>query len=189
MLIRARISAADCKHDALAAQALELTAAQRRRCRQRIEVDGRELAIALVPGTTLEPGDQLLAEDGTRFEVCAAAEAVLRITSPDPNTLARAAYHLGNRHVAVEIGEGYLAIEPDAVLHDMLDHLGVWCDLAQFPFQPETGAYGGGHKHGHDQTFADDHRLAQTLFAHHDHSHPHPHPHPHPNQATTARPR
>lgn len=175
MLILTRIPAADCPIDALAVHALELTAAQRRRCRQRIEVDGMELAIALPPGTALEPGDQLLAEDGNRFEVCAAAETVLRITSPDPNLLARAAYHLGNRHVAVEIGDGYLAIEPDAVLHDMLDQLGVWCDLAELPFQPDSGAYGGGHKHGHDETFADDHRLAQALFAHHDHPHPHPH--------------
>ena len=184
MLILTRIPAADCSHHALAAHALELTAAQRRRCRQRIEVDDHELAIALPPGTMLDPGDHLLAEDGTRFEVCAAAEAVLRITSPDALTLARAAYHLGNRHVAVEIGDGYLAIEPDSVLHDMLDQLGVWCDLTEQPFQPDTGAYGGGHKHGHDETFADDHRLAQALFAHHDH----PHPHPHPHQDTTPRP-
>jgi urease accessory protein len=191
MLIRTRIPAADCHHHALAAHALALTAAQRRRCRQRIEADSLELVIALPPGSALEPGDHLLAEDGTRFEVCAAAETVLRITSPEPNLLTRAAYHLGNRHVAVEVGDGYLAIEPDAVLHDMLDQLGVWCDLAQLPFQPDSGAYGGGHKHGHDETFADDYGLAQALFAHHDHPHlhPHPHPHPHPHQDMTLRPR
>ncbi len=174
MLIRTRIPAADCPPDALAAQALELTAAQRRRCRQRIEVDGLDLGIALPPGTTLEPGDQLLADDGQRFEVCAAAETVVRIRSDDATTLARAAYHLGNRHVAVEVGAGYLAIEPDPVLEAMLAQIGVHCEPAMLPFQPESGAYGGGHRHGHDATFADDHRFAQALFAHHDHPHPHP---------------
>lgn len=116
MLIRTRIPAADCPPDALAAQALELTAAQRRRSRQRIALDRVELGIALPPGTSLEPGDQLLADDGRRFEGCAAAETVLRISADDASTLARAAYHLGNRHVAVEVGAGYLAIEPDPVL-------------------------------------------------------------------------
>ncbi|MBK8067277.1 MAG: urease accessory protein UreE [Rhodanobacteraceae bacterium] len=177
MLIRTRIPASECIPDALAAQALELTAAQRRCSRQRILLDGVELGIALPPGTTLEPGDQLLADDGRRFEVCAAPETVLRISADDATTQARAAYHLGNRHVAVEVGDGYLAIEPDPVLEAMLLQIGVRCEHAQWPFQPETGAYGGGHRHGHDATFADDHRLAQSLFAHH-HDHPHPHPHP-----------
>jgi urease accessory protein len=174
ILIRTLIRGADCPVDALAASALELTAAQRRRCRQRLELpDGSELAIALPPGTELHTGDQLRGDDGERFEICAAPERVLRVASPDPLLLTRAAYHLGNRHVAVEIGEGYLAIEPDPVLREMLHLLGVSAVETEAPFEPESGAYGGGHKHGHDASFAEDYQLAQTLFAKHAHPHPH----------------
>lgn len=168
MLIRTLIPAIACLIDAPLAQPLPLTSAQRRRSRQRLpRADGAELAIALPPGTTMYPGDQLLADDGNRFEICAARETVLRIHCADPSTLLRAAYHLGNRHVAVEVGDGYLAIEPDPVLRDMLDLIGVQTTLTEAPFQPESGAYGGGHKHGHDITFAEDYRLAQTLFGEH----------------------
>ena len=172
MLIRTLIRAADCPADALAATALELSAAQRRRCRQRLDLPGGgEMAIALAPGTEMYPGDQLLGEDGQRFEVCAAPETVLRISSSEPLLLTRAAYHLGNRHVAVEVGAGYLAIEPDPVLREMLQLLGVDTTEVEAPFEPESGAYGGGHKHGHDASFAEDYQLAQTLFA--EHAHPH----------------
>lgn len=172
MLIRTHIPAAEALADPLAAHALELSAAQRRRVRQRIEIDGREIGLALAPGTQLVPGDQLLADDGTRFEVCAAAEAVLRIEADSPLALTRAAYHLGNRHVAVEIGEGWLAIEPDAVLQDMLERMGLRCSPVEQPFEPDFGAYGGGHRHGHDETFADDYRLAQSVYTLHGHAHP-----------------
>lgn len=168
MLIRTLIPAIACLADPLPAEPLALTSAQRRRSRQRlVRADGQELAIALPPGSAMYPGDHLLAEDGSRFAVCAAPEAVLRIRSADPVTLLRAAYHLGNRHVAVEVGDGYLAIEPDPVLRDMLELIGVHTTLIEAPFQPESGAYGGGHKHGHDATFAEDHRLAQSLFGEH----------------------
>ena len=169
MLIRTLIPAIACLVDPVPAQPLALTSAQRRRSRQRLQLaDGKELAIALPPGNAMYPGDQLLADDGTRFSVCAAPESVLRIECPDATTLLRAAYHLGNRHVAVEVGDGYLAIEPDPVLREMLDLIGVHTEAVEAPFQPESGAYGGGHKHGHDATFAEDSRLAQSLFAEHE---------------------
>jgi urease accessory protein len=60
-----------------------------------------------------------------------------------------------------------LLIEPDPVLRDMLQRLGMRVDEAQLPFTPESGAYGGGHRHGHDATFADDHALAQAVFVRH----------------------
>lgn len=141
----------------------------RKRSRQRWSLGaGQELAWVLTPGTVLQPGDRLVADDGTQFEVCAAAEHVLRITAATPLALTRAAYHLGNRHISVEVGEGYLAIEPDPVLRDMLLQLGVSVTPAEAPFQPETGAYGGGHKHGHDATFAEDQALARALFHRHE---------------------
>ncbi len=178
MLIRSLIPAIACLVDPVPAPALALTSTQRRRGRQRLLLaDGQELAIALPPGSAMYPGDQLLADDGTRFLICAAPESVLRIACSDATTLLRAAYHLGNRHVAVEVGEGYLAIEPDPVLGEMLDLIGVQTAAVEAPFHPESGAYGGGHKHGHDATFADDYRLAQSLFAEHEQQHPHEHAH------------
>lgn len=180
MLIRTLIPAIACLVDPVPAAPLALTSAQRRRGRQRlILADCQELAIALPPGSAMYPGDQLLADDGTRFLVCAAPEAVLRIECADPTTLLRAAYHLGNRHVAVEVGDGYLAIEPDPVLREMLDLIGVQIEAVEAPFQPESGAYGGGHKHGHDATFAEDSRLAQSLFAEHAQRDPARHEHLH----------
>lgn len=157
-----------CELDETPAEPLALTFDARRRSRQRIDLpDGRVLAIALPPGTAMQPGDRLVGEGDVRFIVVAADEEVVRIAAPDALALARAAYHLGNRHVPVEVAEGYLAIEPDAVLEDMLHRLGVATERRFAPFQPEAGAYGGGHRHGHDETFAEDHALAQSLFVRH----------------------
>jgi len=151
------------------AVAVELPYDSRKRSRLRLRLpDDRELAWALAPGSVLQPGDLLEADDGSLFEVRAAAEHLLRITADTPLALTRAAYHLGNRHVAVEVGEGYLAIEPDPVLRDMLAQLGVHAETVQAPFQPESGAYGGGHKHGHDATFAEDYALAQAVYRRHE---------------------
>ncbi|MGQ0802035.1 MAG: urease accessory protein UreE [Pseudomarimonas sp.] len=145
---------------------LYLTFDQRKRSRLRMSLaDGRELAWALSAGQTLHPGDRLSAASGEGFEVRARTEPLLRITASSPQAMARAAYHLGNRHVTVEVGTAWLAIEPDAVLQDMLLQLGVAVTAVEAAFVPETGAYGGGHKHGHDETFAADYELSQQLFA------------------------
>ena len=165
LTIRWHLPRETCELDTTPAEPLALTFDIRKRSRQRLELpDGRVLAIILTPGTVLRPGDRLDADTGTRFEVHAADEAVIHITADTPIALTRAAYHLGNRHIAVEVGDGYLAIEPDPVLDDMLRQLGVHTEHRHAPFQPETGAYGGGHKHGHDVTFDDDYALAQRAF-------------------------
>lgn len=194
LLIRHHLPHADVAADAPPVEPLSLPFDIRKRSRQRWSLpDGRELAWVLTPGTVLQPGDRLETEDGQRFAVEAAAEHVLRITADTPRALTRAAYHLGNRHISVEVGEGYLAIEPDPVLRDMLGQLGVRAEALMAPFQPETGAYGGGHKHGHDATFAEDYALAQAVFHRHEpvpavtvspagpplarHAHPHDHDH------------
>jgi urease accessory protein len=172
---------------------LALSFEQRKRSRFRMPLaDGRELAWALTAGQVLRPGDFLSAACGAWFEVRASVEKLLRIGACSPQTLARAAYHLGNRHVTVEVGADYLAIEPDPVLRDMLIQLGVQVEEVDAVFLPETGAYGGGHKHGHDETFASDHALSQHLYVlrdpagasaspviEPDHSHDHPHAHAH----------
>lgn len=147
---------------------LELVSETRKRSRHRMTLGGGvELAWALMPGTILRPGDRLEVDAATVFVVIAAAEPVLRITAATPQALTCAAYHLGNRHISVEVGDGYLAITPDPVLRDMLHQLGAHTAALDAPFQPETGAYGGGHKHGHDATFGADYALAQAVFMRH----------------------
>jgi urease accessory protein len=120
---------------------------------------GRRLGVFLPRGTVVRGGDVLVAEDGSLIRVLAAPQPVLVVTPCAEHgnafDLARAAYHLGNRHVALELKPDRLQLEPDHVLADMLRamHLDVVEALA--PFEPEGGAYGasgahGSHRHGHD---------------------------------------
>lgn len=161
------------------APGVTLTLAERRRSRQRLDLDeGRgELGMAIERGQTLRDGDVLVAEDGSYVVVRAALEDVVRVTAATPWQLARAAYHLGNRHVLLEIAEQHLQFEYDAVLIDMLAQLGgVTATRLRAVFEPDVGAYGGGHRHGHDESFDDDYALAQAAYhAHEAHSHAHSH--------------
>src|SRR5690606_27636454 len=109
-------------------------------------------------GTVVRGGDVLVAEDGSMVRVLAAPQAVLRITPcashGSPFDLVRAAYHLGNRHVQIELRPDHLQIEPDHVLADMLRAMHLTVQALQAPFEPEGGAYaagghGPGHGHGH----------------------------------------
>jgi urease accessory protein len=141
----------------------------RRKSRQRARLDdGEEIGLLLAPGTILRDGDILESADGDRIRVVAATQPVLFVTTSDNAMLARAAYHLGNRHVPVEIGPGFLRLEVDLVLKEMLERLGVSVEEMNEPFNPESGAYGGGHRHGHDESFSDDYRLAQEVFHQHE---------------------
>ena len=161
----------------------------RRKSRLAATLDnGEEVALVLPRGTVLRDGDVLVAQDGALVRVIAAAEAVLMATARDGLTLTRAAYHLGNRHTPVEVGTDYLKLEYDPVLADMLKRIGAMVEQVTLPFQPESGAYGGGHKHGHDETFAEDYALAQQVYGEHhghdhggehDHGHEHGHDHSH----------
>jgi len=157
------------------------------RCKSRFAAtldSGEEVGVVLPRGTVLRDGDVLVADDGGLVRVAAAAESVLLVRAADRLTLTRAAYHLGNRHTPVEIGDDTLKLEADPVLEDMLKRLGANVERATLPFQPESGAYGGGHRHGHDETFADDYALAQKVFdEHHGHSHDHGHEHGHEHHA------
>ncbi|WP_233862535.1 urease accessory protein UreE [Paraburkholderia adhaesiva] len=153
------------------------------RCKSRFAATldtGEDVGVVLPRGTVLRDGDMLVADDGGLVRVIAAAQSVLLVRASEPITLTRAAYHLGNRHTPVEVGTDELKLEADPVLEDMLKRLGVQVEHATLPFQPETGAYGGGHRHGHDDTYADDYALAQRVFdEHHGHEHPHEHGHNH----------
>lgn len=165
----------------LVARAPTLTLAYDARCRSRFAAtldSGEELAVVVPRGTVLADGDVLVADDGALVRVVAAAEAVMRVRAPDALTFTRAAYHLGNRHTPVEIGLDTLKLEYDPVLADMLTRLGARVERVEAPFQPEAGAYGGGHRHGHDASFAEDYALAQQVYGeHHGHAHGHEHGH------------
>ncbi len=108
---------------------------------------GDELRVFLDRGKVLQVGEVLLAQCGRRFRVEAAAEAVLHASSDDWRLFARACYHLGNRHVKMQVGERWLRITPDHVLEDMLRQLGLHTVPECAPFLPEAGAYAGGHEH------------------------------------------
>ncbi len=140
------------------------------RCKSRFRAtlsNGQEAAVIVPRGTVLRGGDALAASDGTQVQVLAAPEAVLYATAADALTLLKGAYHLGNRHTPVELGTDYLAILYDPVLADLLTLLGLTVHPAMRPFEPEHGAYGGGHKHGHDDSFEEDYALAKASFEHH----------------------
>lgn len=141
---------------------------------------GRELGVFLPRGTVVRGGDVLVAEDGSLVRVLAAPQAVLYITHcknhGTPFDLVRAAYHLGNRHVPIELQPDHLKIEPDHVLADMLRAMHLIVQAKDMAFEPEGGAYaaghgGGGHGHHHD-----DHGHGH---AHGGHSHDHDHGHSH----------
>jgi urease accessory protein len=109
---------------------------------------GEEAGLVLDRGTVLRGGDLLLADDGRVIQVAAAPEQVSTVRAPNPWSLARAAYHLGNRHVALEVGSGWVRYLHDHVLDDMVRGLGFDVTVEQAPFEPEAGAYGGNH-HAH----------------------------------------
>jgi urease accessory protein len=126
---------------------------------------GRQLGVFLPRGTLVRGGDVLLAEDGSMIKVIAAPQAVLRITPCASHgtafDLTRAAYHLGNRHVPIELKPDHLKIEPDHVLADMLRAMHLIVDEVQEAFEPEGGAYSaGGHGHGHSHAAGHSHAPA-----------------------------
>jgi urease accessory protein len=121
---------------------ISLTAEERTRSRYRVETpEGQVFLLRLSRGTILHDGDLLQAETGEIIEVLAKPEPVLTIRAKIALDLLRAAYHLGNRHVPLEITPTYLRLSPDLVLKDMLNKLGVEIEAEVAPFHPEMGAY------------------------------------------------
>ena len=116
------------------------------RLRARLD-NGEEAGLFLPQGTVLRGGHRLMASDGRVVEVRAAIEPLHEVHTQDAAQLARAAYHLGNRHIALEVGAGYLRLMRDHVLKALLENLGFIVHDIDAPFEPEAGAYGGGHHH------------------------------------------
>jgi urease accessory protein len=124
---------------------------QRRKTRVRVQLDNGTEAVLLLPrGTVLRHGDLLGAEDGMIVAVHAAPESVSTAFAKDALILARACYHLGNRHVALQITESWVRYQHDHVLDAMVTGLGLDVVVEQAPFEPEAGAYGQEHSHHHD---------------------------------------
>jgi urease accessory protein len=137
-----------------------LTLDERRRSRLRLTLDdGREAALFLPRGSVLRDGDVLRGDAGELVVVRAASESLSIALATDPHLLLRGAYHLGNRHVPVQLGEGWLAYEHDHVLDDMVRGLGLVVETRSAPFEPETGAFHqeGGHHHEHTHEDGHDH--------------------------------
>lgn len=136
---------------------------------------GRRIGVFLPRGTVVRGGDVLVTQDGSLLKVVAAPQAVLRITPCQAHgslfDLIRAAYHLGNRHVPIELKPDHLKIEPDHVLADMLRQMHLIVKEAMEPFEPESGAYGEHGGHGHDHGHA--HHHPHDHDGHHGHAHPH----------------
>lgn len=140
---------------------------------------GRTLGVFLPRGTLVRGGDVLVAEDGSMIRVVAAPQPVLVITPcaehGTPFDLVRAAYHLGNRHVQIELQPDHLKIEPDHVLADMLRAMHLTVRDAAIAFEPEGGAYAAGGHGGHGHS-------------HHGHGHDHEHDHAHGEHAHSHAP-
>jgi len=154
---------------------------------------GRQIGVFLPRGTAVRGGDVLVAEDGSLVKVIAAPQPVLVITHCSehgtPFDLTRAAYHLGNRHVPIELKPDHLKIEPDHVLAAMLRSMHLIVREAEEAFEPEGGAYGahgGGHGHSHGAApvgpvlHPDAYSGSPAGHSHgHDHDHDHSHGHSH----------
>jgi len=135
----------------LAELSLLLPFAERSKSRLRAVLDsGEEAGLFLERGSVLRHGDLLLTDDGRVVRVQAAPEEVSTVQTNDALLLARACYHLGNRHVPLQIGPGWLRYLHDHVLDDMLRGFGLEVSVARHPFEPEGGAYvTASHAHAH----------------------------------------
>jgi urease accessory protein len=148
---------------------LTLPLEKRVKARLRVELDdGREAGLFLDRGPILRGGQLLEAEDGTVVQIIAAPEALSVVKTGDALHLAQACYHLGNRHVPVQILSGEVRYQHDHVLDNMLVQLDLEPCLLQLPFEPEPGAYGehgSEHAHGHSHSHTHSHGHSGDLDA------------------------
>jgi urease accessory protein len=131
---------------------IELPFVLRQKSRLRVTTkSGIDAGLFLDRGIILRDGDLLKSDGGLVMQIIAAKEAVYDVVAKMPQALMCAAYHLGNRHVPLQVGDGWLRLEQDHVLKEMLLGLGMKDTEVEAAFEPEAGAYGGGHRHGaHD---------------------------------------
>ena len=111
---------------------------------------GREVLLELPQAVRLRHGDGIVLDDGGVVRVVARAEALLDIHAHDEGDLVRIAWHLGNRHLPVQLLDEHIRIRADHVIEEMVQMLGGHVEHIEAPFDPEAGAYAGGHAHAHD---------------------------------------
>ncbi|MEY4512074.1 MAG: hypothetical protein RLZZ450_4196 [Pseudomonadota bacterium] len=146
---------------------LTLPFQDRQRSRLRVTLSNGQEALLLMPrGSVLRGGDTLAVSDGRAVLVSAAPELVSTVRADRAEALARAAYHLGNRHIPLEVGPDYVRYLHDHVLDGLVRELGLMVIVEDAPFEPEGGAYG---RHGHSHSHAHSHSDA------HEHAHAHEH--------------
>ena len=143
LVIEARCAAQESHQEKLS---LPFELRQKSRLRTKL-ASGEDAGLFLEHGSVLRGGDCLRANDGRIVLVIAADEQLMEAQCATPFELVRAAYHLGNRHVPVQIGEGWLRFQADEVLAQMLRGLNANVRSVTAPFEPESGAYAGGHHH------------------------------------------
>lgn len=138
-----------------AAHSTTLSMPIRERTKSRIKVtldDGREAGLFLPRGEILRGGDLVESAEGLVVQICAAPETVSTVTSNCPHALARASYHLGNRHVPLQIEPEFLRYQHDHVLDEMIIGLGLSVAVEEAPFEPEAGAYKSAAGHSHNDS-------------------------------------
>jgi len=137
---------------ASASDRIELDYDERHRRRFRyVAEQGTDFLLDLARATVLNDGDGLRLEDGRIVHVSAAPEALLAITANSAQELVRLAWHIGNRHLPAELSASRILIRQDHVIEAMLVGLGAQVRKLMAPFTPESGAYSGGHSHGHEE--------------------------------------
>jgi len=135
--------------DTTQCQVVSLTYNERQRNRLAVMLpSGQAVAIVLPRGQCLHQGDVLMAEDGQLLRIEAQPESLMAIRCSSPFELMRVVYHLANRHVRAMLTEAVIYIEPDPVLADLISKLGGTVQTVSEVFEPESGAYAGGHHHG-----------------------------------------
>jgi len=144
-------------------------------------VSGEDVAVKLPRGEILRGGDLVVASDGRIIEIQAESERVLNVECDSPAALARCAYELGSRHVAVEVGDGWLRVAADHDLAHVLEALGAKLAQMDAVFEPDAGASAVGHDdgHGHSHDHGHDHKHEHAHGHDHGHDHDHDHDHDH----------
>jgi len=133
-------------------------------------VNGTPIGLMLPEAVLLRMGDALELDDGSLVDVVVEPEALVEIRAGDLTHLARMAWHLGDRHVPVQVLANRLRIRRDAALETMLGKLGARLTAIDAPFDPEGGAYAAQGTHGH-RDHAHDHPAQHEHGHHHDHQH------------------
>jgi urease accessory protein len=118
---------------------------------------GTKFLLDLPQATALHDGDGLVLDDGAIVRIVGRPESLIEIAAANAHALARLAWHIGNRHIEVEIVSERLRIRRDHVIEDMLRGLGARLTPVEAPFNPEAGAYDHGHDHDQGHRHAHDH--------------------------------